>query len=152
MAEAGVAVLDRIIAGANWAEAFDGENGRSPMPRLVRRDELIRRAASQFYGDQSLDSAARKLHAALARYAAAGWARDRDAATCPRPAASIEAAAWQLLAAGVGVPSARTIRRLLARGGHPPVNDKTDRGTDQRSIFYANAFWRQGGEFFDGGP
>jgi hypothetical protein len=79
-----------------------------------RRDDLVRADAQKFYPTASQADAARELHTALKRYAAAGWKRDRKLPDCPASAKTLGAILWAILRARDDVPAARTIRRLLA--------------------------------------
>jgi hypothetical protein len=91
-----------------------GQRSPALLDALAERDALIRTASARFCGNMSANCAARTLHAALARYHALGWRRDRIEAQCPaRHVGRINEWCWQVLRQRDHVVSARAIRRVL---------------------------------------
>jgi hypothetical protein len=84
---------------------------------LDRRNALIVETAAKFFPDASSETdAAHRLNQAIDRYACAAWRRERIADVCPsRHDRKINAHCWRILRTIDRVPSARSIRSILAR-------------------------------------
>ena len=92
-----------------------GQRRPTTRERLVERDALLVAAATRFWPSRNPSEQARELHRAMSRYEAAGWRREQHRATCPEMrAGTVEAVAFEYLAAGNGVISTRRIRSILA--------------------------------------
>jgi hypothetical protein len=94
-----------------------GAGERKPATRLALADRasLLRSAADRYFPNQSVASQARELHAALDRYAATGWLRERTFDECPvRYAGSIRADLWTILKIKPYVLTERALRATLA--------------------------------------
>ncbi|MGV7218265.1 hypothetical protein [Bradyrhizobium sp. UFLA05-112] len=91
-----------------------GQRTEAALAALEERDRLIQCAAATFCAGMSARSAARTLHAALARYRELGWRRDRAEVQCPaRHVGTITEACWLILKQRDFAVSARAIRRML---------------------------------------
>lgn len=113
-------LLDAIDAGrAEIRETIrPGQRSAATRERQAERDRLIREAAPRLYPELRPSQAAQLMARDMARYASAtwrAWSGGRAAETCP-PSLEHDArgVAWRLLKAGSDIPSARTIRRILA--------------------------------------
>jgi hypothetical protein len=114
LAEVG-ARLTAYAEGRNVAtlEAAFGVDRQSLL--LMLRDEKVRFVASRFYPGRSWHACGIEMHEHLRRYAATAWQmREHAAEHCPRRPETVEAAFWDLLKLRNAVPSARTIRDILA--------------------------------------
>lgn len=93
-----------------------GPGRRAPrtLLALAERDALLRSAKESFFAGASDRAAAAELHAALARYRATGWRRDRSECDCPaRLIGRFGEILWRILFAHDAVPSDRAIRRAI---------------------------------------
>lgn len=100
------------------AVPLDLRGRRTPatLDALDRRDALIVEAVAVHFAGASMNDAAHRLHAALARYEAGPWRRERIAEHCPsRHTGRLTAYCWNILAARAHTPSVRLIRSILAR-------------------------------------
>jgi hypothetical protein len=91
-----------------------GHRSAATLLALDKRDELLREAARFFPGCSDREIA-RRLRAALARYRAGRFRRDRCAASCPHAAGKLTALLWRLLKTWDAIPSERLIRSALSR-------------------------------------
>jgi hypothetical protein len=107
--------LTAYAEGRNVAtlEAAFGVDRQSLL--LMLRDEKVRFIAQRFFPCQSWNACGIDMHEHLQRYASSAWQmREHAAEQCPRRPDTIEAAFWDLLKLRNAVPSARTIRDILA--------------------------------------
>lgn len=120
------AFIAKTIAAARRDETIDlalelgfksgpGERRLHRQLSFARRDALIRAAALQFMPDESLAAAAEQIRIGLLRYFTAGWKSDRALAEVrPRDVGTLRGRFWAILKEDAAVPSARSIRRILA--------------------------------------
>ncbi|MGY4472841.1 hypothetical protein [Bradyrhizobium sp. USDA 3364] len=117
------ALADVLAAWLKGDGEFEKLIGAKPQPGQRRvptqlieeqRNRLIWLAAVQFYPSASPSSQAEQLHAALSRYSASAWLRERTEERCPAQTGTLRAACWAILKVRDYVPSDRTIRRVLA--------------------------------------
>ena len=115
--------FEEILQGRDLLEHLLGpkrkQRSRNLATQLVQRrhEGLICKTAARFF-EGSAQAQAEQLHSELVRYAAGAWRREREHEKCSAPAESLKAALWSILTARDYVPSARTIRALLARSAH----------------------------------
>lgn len=113
-------LLDAVEAGrAELREIIrPGQRSTTTRERLAVRDQLVVEAAARFFPDHSPTSAAQALCRRMGRFDSVVWSRwhgERVPAECPeRYRGDVEGVAWEILKAGGAIPSARTIRRILA--------------------------------------
>jgi hypothetical protein len=82
---------------------------------LERRDDVLRTMATQFFTGQPQAAQADAIHAALNRYSAGAWLRERTMDACPsRHVGTVAGSCWTVLRLRDSVPSARHVRRILA--------------------------------------
>ncbi|MFL9824106.1 hypothetical protein [Rhodoplanes sp. SY1] len=81
---------------------------------LQRRDDLIRSIAAKFFGAATVRARAAALAAALARYEAGAWRRDRAAEDNPRRPGTLEAMAWEVLRLHPRPLGAERVRQIIA--------------------------------------
>lgn len=89
--------------------------GRLSGADLQQRDDLLRAAATRHFPNPSRNWQADRLSEALERYKTSAWRqRDQWAETCPHEPGSRAGDLWRILRLSSHIPSARTLRRLLA--------------------------------------
>lgn len=111
------------LAAAPSGESLDDAFGLTPSPgqlpwwraeALARRDAALRALAARFYAGEPVNGQASAIHAALIRYAASAWQRDRERSS---PPASYVGSPREMMfdamrASGI-VPGVRHLRRVL---------------------------------------
>ncbi len=104
---------------ARAADILDAAAVGDRRAALASRDRALL-DAGEFLPSLTSHARAAALHSELTRYQTSAWSRDRILDNCPtRYVGTIRANLWHALKANDAVPSARTIRRLLAIS--PPV-------------------------------
>lgn len=116
------AALERYLAGdhATLDEALElrpapGQRSLQTQAALARRDEFLRRLASDHFPALSANAAAKAMHRTWSRYAASAWPRERVSPALPvHRINSPEFGFWQIMRMQDRVLSERTIRSILA--------------------------------------
>lgn len=113
--------LERYAAGEgdlHSALGLQGQAGKRSFHTQAtfrRRAEAIHAAAKEFFPGQRVAAQADAIATAMLRYATSAWLRERNLTSCPpRYGGHLNAFLWAALRADPRVPSARTIRRILA--------------------------------------
>ena len=92
-----------------------GQRKAPTLARIAERDELLQRAAAEFYPGKRVSEQARALHRAITRYAASAWRHERSHIACPaHRAGTVQGVAWEILTLDEDPPGARQLRRILA--------------------------------------
>jgi hypothetical protein len=149
-----VAAIEEWLRGNNFTAAFGlklaaGEADPRKIMANSWRDELIRRAARDFFEHLSPARRAEELHRAWMNYFKGAWQHDRKLTDCPaRYAGNLESILFQISTLKLRALSERQIRRILATG--PPVfmaEEKCSsvRVTTKRHTGGAVSFERNGG-------
>jgi len=107
--------LSRIADGEPADIALGLRRQRAEMLAAKKTRDCILRDAAKTMPRLPLTEAAKRIHRAMLRYRQTAWRRERQLDACPaRYRGTLREAAWQALRLWDAVPSARSIRRVLA--------------------------------------